>query len=76
MSSTNPDRLGRERLGTKFWLALLAIAIACGVGVVLVFVLFGLAWAAWGLIGAVIAFVALAAAGSWAVDRRARRRWS
>ncbi len=76
MSSTNPDRVEGRGLGWKFWLALLAIAIAIGIGFVLAFVLFGLAWAAWGLIGAVIVFVALAVAASWAIDRRGRRRWS
>jgi Kef-type K+ transport system membrane component KefB len=76
MSSTNPDRLDREGLGGKFWLAVLGIAIACGIGCVIAFVLFGLAWAAWGLIGAVIALLVLAAVVSWVMDRRARRRWS
>jgi Kef-type K+ transport system membrane component KefB len=76
MSSTNPDSMDRERLGSKFWIGLVLVAIACGVAAVLVFALFGFAWAAWGLIGAIIAFVALAAAAAWAMDRRARRRWS
>jgi Kef-type K+ transport system membrane component KefB len=76
MSSTNPDSYEREGLGAKFWIGLIAVAIACGVGFVVVFALFGLAWAAWGLIGAIIAFVALAALATWAMDRRARRRYS
>lgn len=76
MSSTNPDRVDAEGLGAKFWVALLAIAVACGLGAVLVFVLFGFVWAAWGLVGAVIVFVALAAGASWLTERRARRRWS
>ena len=76
MNSTNPDRVDAEGLGMKFWLGLLAFAIACGVGCVLVFVLFGLAWAAWGLVGAVIEFVVLALAANWLMQRRARRRWS
>jgi Flp pilus assembly protein TadB len=76
MKSTNPDRVDAAGLGVKFWVALLAIAVACGLGAVLVFVLFGFVWAAWGLVGAVIVFVALAAGASWVTDRRARRRWS
>jgi hypothetical protein len=76
MSSTNPDSVDARSLGTKFWVALLAIALACGLGAVLVFVIFGFVWAAWGLVGAVILFVALAVGTSWVTDRRARRRWS
>jgi len=76
MSSTNPDRVDASSLGVKFWVALLAIAVACGIGAVAVFALFGFVWAAWGLVGAVIVFVALAAGASWLTDRRARRRWS
>ena len=76
MSSTNPDSYDREGLGAKFWIGLVAVAIACGVGAVIAFALFGFAWAAWGLIGAIIVFVGLAAAATWAMDRRSRRRWS
>jgi hypothetical protein len=76
MNSTNPDRVDAGSLGAKFWVALFAIAIACGLGAVLVFALFGLVWAAWGLVGALIVFVALAVGASWVADRRARRRWS
>jgi len=76
MSSTNPDSMERERLGGKFWIGVVLAAIACGVGAILAFALFGFAWAAFGLIGAIIVFVALAATAAWAMDRRARRRWS
>ena len=70
------DSMDREGLGSRFWIGLVLAAIACGVAAILVFAIFGFAWAAWGLIGAIIAFVALAATAAWAMDRRARRRWS
>jgi Kef-type K+ transport system membrane component KefB len=76
MSSTNPDSVDARSLGAKFWMALLGVALACGLGALLVFVFFGFIWAAWGLIGALIVFVALALGASWVTDRRARRRWS
>lgn len=76
MSSTNPDTPDARSLGAKFWVALFAIAFACGLGALLVFVLFGFIWAAWGLVGALVVFVALAVGASWVADRRARRRWS
>src|SRR6185437_5227516 len=60
MSSTNPDSMERERLGGKFWIGVVLAAIACGVGAILAFALFGFAWAAFGLIGAIIVFVATA----------------
>ena len=44
MSSTNPDSYERERLGAKFWIGLVAAAIACGVGAIIAFALFGFAF--------------------------------
>jgi hypothetical protein len=76
MSSTNPDTPDARSLGAKFWLTLVAIAFAFGLGVLLVFLLVGFVWAAWGLVGALMGFAALAVGASWVADRRARRRWS
>ncbi len=72
---TNPDA-GDEGLGTRFWVTFAAGTLALGIAAVVVFVLFGAVWYAWGFFGAVIAFVVIASGLMYLSDRRARRRWS
>jgi hypothetical protein len=71
---TNPD--AETGLGTRFWVGLAAGALGLGIAAVLVFVLFGAVWYAWGFVAAVIAFIAVASGLMYLSDRRARRRWS
>jgi uncharacterized membrane protein len=59
-----------EGLGARFWLSVMGIALACGVGAVLVFVLIGAAWARWGLLGAIIFFGVILLGTAWIYDRR------
>jgi len=57
-------------LGAKFWLYVMGIVIACGVGALLVFVLFSAAWARWGILGAIIFFGVILLGAAWIYDRR------
>ncbi len=72
---TNPDA-ETGGLGARFWVGLAAGAVGLGIAAVLVFVIFGAVWYAWGLVGAVIAFIVVASGLMYLSDRRARRRWS
>jgi hypothetical protein len=60
------DRL----VGGKFWLKLTGGLIAVGLVVVIVLYLVGAALAAWGFVGAIVAFSALAIGFGWWYDRR------
>ena len=60
-------------LGGKFWLKVVGIVVACGVGAMLLFVFFGAAWARWGGLGAIILFGAVLLLFAWIYDRRQTR---
>jgi amino acid transporter len=58
-----------EKLGAKFWLWVIGISIAAGVGVMVIFAIIGAAWYAWGAIGALL-FVGVVLLGfAWVYDR-------
>jgi len=57
-------------LGGKFWLKVFGIVLACGIGAVIVFLLFSAAWAKWGFLGGIIAFGAVLLFIAWLYDRR------
>ena len=59
-----------EKLGSKFWLALIGGALAICIGALLLFVLVGAAWARWGGLGALIFFGVLLVAVGYIYDRR------
>lgn len=63
-------------LGARFWLGVVGIGIAIAAAAYLMFVLIGWAWYAWGLIGALVFFSAVAILFAWFSDRReaSRRR--
>jgi hypothetical protein len=61
-------------MGGKFWLWLVAVLIGVGAGTVLLFMLFGRAWYAWGLFGALLVFSAVAIGIAWVFDRRDQQR--
>jgi membrane protein implicated in regulation of membrane protease activity len=63
-----------EKMGIRFWLAIAGLAVGAVVAGVLVFVLFGHLWYAWGFFGAFLALCVVLMAFGWVVDRRERNR--
>jgi hypothetical protein len=76
VSSEGDHQEESERLGWRFWAWLVGVTLACGIGLMLGVLLFGLAWHTWGLIGAGIALVGVAAGANYLRERRARKMWS
>jgi hypothetical protein len=64
-----------EKLGGKFWLAIIAGAIGCGIAAILVLTLIGRAWARWGFFGMFLLLAAILLAIGWVVDRREKGRY-
>ena len=64
-----------EKLGGKFWLAILAGALACGLAAVVVLLLIGNAWARWGFFGMFLVLSAVLLLIGWFVDRREKKRY-
>jgi amino acid transporter len=67
------DPHGEEKLGSKFWLMLVGILLAVGVGALLIFWLIGKAWYRWGFLGAMIFVGVLLLAIGYVYDRRQAR---
>jgi predicted PurR-regulated permease PerM len=64
-----------EGLGLKFWLAMIGIVVAVGVGGLIFFLIFTRAVYAWGFLGAVLALGLVFILFAWLHDRRQKRRW-
>jgi hypothetical protein len=62
-----------EKLGGKFWLALVGGAIACGIAAIVVLLFIGAAWARWGFFGMFLLLSAVLLGIGWIVDRREKR---
>ena len=62
-----------EGLGWKFWLWVIGVALAVGIGGLLLFLLVGAAWYRWGFFGAMIFFGAILLPPPPIYDRRQRR---
>ena len=62
-----------EGLGWRFWLWVIGVSLAIGIGGLLLFLLVGAAWYRWGILGALIFFSAIALAYGYFYDRRQRR---
>jgi hypothetical protein len=58
-----------DELGWKFWLWVIGISLAVGLGGMLLFLLIGAAWYSWGFFGALLFFSAIALAYAWYYDR-------
>lgn len=58
-----------DELGWKFWLWVIGISLAIGIGGMLLFLLIGAAWYSWGFFGALIFFCVIALAYAWFYDR-------
>ena len=63
-----------EKLGARFWLWLVGLIVGVVIAGVLVAVLFGRLWYAWGLFGAFVVLSVVAMAFGYAFDRRERNR--
>ena len=61
-----------DGLGWKFWLWVLGVSLAVGIGGLLLFLLIGAAWYRWGFLGALILFGVIALAYGYFYDRRQR----
>ena len=59
-----------DELGRGFWLKLLGICLAIGIGGMLLFALLGTAWYAWGGFATLIIFGGLLLLWAWIYDRR------
>jgi Kef-type K+ transport system membrane component KefB len=66
--------MGCMELGARFWLGLLGICVGAVVVGAILFLLFGLAWSAWGFMGAFIVLGALAIGLAYIHDRREQNR--
>ena len=61
-------------LGFKFWASIVGIAIGLGLAGLILFMVFGWAWYAWGFFGAFVFFSVVAIAIAWVFDKREARR--
>jgi hypothetical protein len=59
-----------EGLGAGFWLKLVGVVFACGIGAMLLFLLVDAAWYRWGALGALLFFSGLMLAYAYFYDRR------
>ncbi len=64
-----------DGLGSKFYLQMVGVILACAAGAVLIFLLVSGAWWRWGAIGAFIFFGGVLLLISWSVDRKKRKEW-
>ena len=64
-----------EGLGSKFWLGMVGVILACAVGAVLIFTLLTGAWVRWGGIGALVFLCGVFMVIAWSVDRKKRKEW-
>jgi membrane protein implicated in regulation of membrane protease activity len=63
-----------EKLGARFWFAIAGLAVGAVIAGVIVFVLFGALWYAWGFFGAFLVLSVVLMAFGYAFDRRERNR--
>jgi hypothetical protein len=64
-----PTSRDDDSLGGRFWRRVVGMIVAVTVGSIAVLYLFGYAWYSWGLVGALLAFGAVAVAAAWVMDR-------
>jgi 4-hydroxybenzoate polyprenyltransferase len=64
-----------DGLGWKFWLWVIGVCLAVGLGGLLLFLLVGAAWYRWGFLGGMIFFGALLLLAAWIHDKRAAKRY-
>jgi bacteriorhodopsin len=59
----------------RFWLWVLGVALAVGIGGFLVFALIGWAWYAWGFFGMLLFFAVVLLGFAWVYDKRQQRAY-
>ncbi len=59
-----------DGLGGKFWLKLFGLVVLIGVGGLVLFLVIGMAWYAWGALGSLVFFFLILIAFGWIYDRR------
>ena len=64
-----------DGLGSKFWLGMVGVILACGIGAVLVFTLLTGAWVRWGGIGALVFLAVVFMSIAAVLDRKKRKEW-
>jgi hypothetical protein len=64
-----------DGLGAGFWLKAIGAIFAFGIGGILLFSLIGMAWYAWGLLGAFLFVVLLLVVIGWIYDRAQAKRY-
>jgi Kef-type K+ transport system membrane component KefB len=64
-----------SEMGAKFWLGVVGITAALAIGGLILFLLIGWAWYAWGFVGMFIFFAAIALLLAWISDKRTERRY-
>jgi hypothetical protein len=62
-----------EDLGFSFWLKLVAVVVGAGIAAFVAFLLFDLAFYAWGFLGAFLVVAAGLLVFAWFYDRRHQR---
>jgi hypothetical protein len=65
-----------DDLGGSFWLMLIGVAVAIGIGALILFWLIGSAWASWGGLGALVVIGAVALLFGFFYDRRQAKLYS
>jgi hypothetical protein len=63
-----------DELGGKFWLSVVGIALAIGIGGIILFSLIGWAWYAWGFFGALLFFAVVLIGAGCLIDRSRARQ--
>jgi hypothetical protein len=59
-----------DDLGAKFWLSVAGVALAIGIGGILLFTLLGFAWYAWGAFGALLFAAVILIGAGYLWDRK------
>ena len=67
--------MGDEKLGAKFWLAIVGGAFACAIAGVIVFLVISTAWARWGFFATFLLLAAILLGFGWWYDRREKQRY-
>jgi bacteriorhodopsin len=63
-----------DDLGVGFWLTLIGVAVGAALGGILIFLIMGWAWYAWGLLGMLLFLGAVTVGIGYVVDKRDARR--
>jgi hypothetical protein len=64
-----------DELGAGFWLKAIGVVFAIGIAGLVVFLIIGWAWYAWGFIGAFLFVGAVLAVIAWIFDRSRAKRY-